>query len=188
MTRVTEHAIEPIILDRWSPRAFLDDALAPEALHQMLEAARWAPSGNNLQPWRFLYSLRGDAHWKRFAALPNTRNRRWCDRAAGLVLVLSGGTSSTHSFDAGCAWGYLALQASAMGWATHAMAGFDHEAARDALKIPQDMHMHALIAIGRPGLASSLPDDLRERERPSDRKPLADIARAGNYDFPLISS
>lgn len=184
MTRRADHGIVSLILDRWSPRAFADDALPVASLRQMLEAARWAPSGNNRQPWRFLYALRADAHWTRFAGLPNERNRRWSDHCAALVLLLSDTSSPTHAFDAGCAWGYLALQASAMGWATHAMGGFDQQGARDALQIPDSLQLHAMIAIGRSGDAARLPEDLREREQPSPRKPLDEFVRAGRFDFP----
>lgn len=167
--RVAAAEILPLILQRWSPRSFTDDHLPPEQLEQMLEAARWAPSSHNAQPWRFLYALRGDAHWDTFVALPNERNQLWCRKAAALLLLVSDSASRTHAFDAGCAWGYLALQAQALGWSTHAMAGFDAQRAREALHVPQTCAIQAMIAIGRRGQPEDLPPALREREQPSSR-------------------
>ena len=83
--RTPDAEILPLFLERWSPRSFTDEALPLAQLQRLLEAARWAPSANNAQPWRFLYALRGDTHWDTFAALPNERNRLWCTQAAALL-------------------------------------------------------------------------------------------------------
>lgn len=180
-TRSTHYPIDPQFLERSSPRALVPEALTRAQLEQIVEAARWAPSASNLQPWHFAYALRGDAHWEAFCTIPNAFNRRWCLNAGALVVVLSNPEASPgkHAFDTGCAWGYLALQAHAMGLATHAMAGIEMDAARSVLQLPAHWTVQAIVAIGRRGERSTLPDDLAEREVESPRKPLADILTAG---------
>lgn len=157
----------------------------------LLEAARWAPSASNVQPWRFVYSLRGDAFWHGHVGLLNENNQKWAASAAALVIILSSryvvapsgdaSISKTHSFDAGCAWGYLALQAHLSGWAAHAMAGFDGERARGLLAVPPAFAVEAMVAIGRQGTVDALPIGLRARELPSQRRPLADSVSAGKF-------
>lgn len=175
--------IEPQFLDRMSPRSFVPEAVTPLQLQQIVEAARWAPSASNHQPWHFAYALRGDAHWEAFSSIPNEFNRRWCLHAGALVAVLSNAEASAgkHAFDTGCAWGFMALQAHALGLATHAMAGIDMPAAHRVLQPPPHWTVQALVAIGQRGPVSSLPDDLAEREVPSPRKPLAEILSAGPF-------
>lgn len=180
-TRIPTHPIAPQFLTRSSPRAFVPEALGREQLESIAEAARWAPSASNVQPWHFAYALRGDAHWEAFSRIPNAFNRRWCLNAGALVVVLSDPQASPakHAFDTGCAWGFMALQAQAMGLATHAMAGIETDVAREVLQLPAHWVVEALVAIGRRGDPASLPADLAEREVPSPRKPLADILTAG---------
>ena len=180
-TRTATVPIEPQFLTRTSPRAFTEAAVTRTQLEQIVEAARWAPSASNLQPWHFAYALHGDAHWKAFSTIPNEFNRRWCLNAGALIVLVSDTEASPgkHSFDAGCAWGYLALQAHAMGLATHAMGGFSADEARKVLNLPEHLVPECVIAVGRRADASTLPDDLREREQPSGRKPLAEMLSAG---------
>ncbi len=173
--------ILPLFLERWSPRSFTEEALPRDALLQMLEAARWAPSANNAQPWRFAYALRGDAAWDAMRSIPNERNQVWSAQAAALVLVLSDTASRYAAFDAGCAWGYLALQAAHQGWAAHAMAGIDADKARQLLNVPENLTVLAMVAIGRRGPAEQLPEGFREREGPSTRRPLADSTVHGAF-------
>ena len=178
--RQPTHPITHQFLDRYSPRAFTGKKLTALDIETMVEAARWAPSASNKQPWHFAYSLHGDANWAAFSTIPNEFNRRWCLNAGALLVVLSDkAESGMHSFDAGCAWGYLALQAHAMGLATHAMGGIEAEAARKVLKLGDNWKVECLVAIGERGDKASLPDDLAEREGPSPRKPLGEILSAG---------
>ena len=178
--RQPTHPITHQILDRYSPRAFTGKKLTALDIETMVEAARWAPSASNKQPWHFAYALHGDANWAAFSTIPNEFNRRWCLNAGALLVVLSDkAESGMHSFDAGCAWGYLALQAHAMGLATHAMGGIEAEAARKVLKLGDNWKVECLVAIGERGDKTSLPDDLAEREGPSPRKPLGEILSAG---------
>lgn len=189
-TRSTAHSIDPLFLDRWSPRAF-DGAVMPEAdLMTMLDAARWAPSSFNYQPWRFLYALRDTPDFARFLDLLMPFNVTWAKDASALLIIVSdnemvmGDTSKpshSHSFDAGAAWAQLALQATRMGYHTHGMAGVDFDRARTELGVPDRFRLEAAIAVGRIGDPATLPDKLREREGPSDRKPLDEIAYPGNF-------
>ena len=185
-TRTTTTSIHPQFLERMSPRAFVPEALTTAQMEQLADAARWAPSASNKQPWHFAYALRGDANWAAFSNIPNEFNRRWCLNAGALIVLLSDKEASPgkHSFDAGCAWGYLALEAHAMGLATHAMGGFSAEEAAAVLKLPENLVPECVIAVGTRGDAAALPDDLREREVASPRKPLAEILSAG----PVVTS
>ena len=179
-TRQSTHPVAAQFLDRSSPRAFSGKKLKAQDIETIVEGARWAPSASNKQPWHFAYALHGDANWAAFSTIPNEFNRRWCLNAGALLVVLSDkAESGMHSFDAGCAWGYLALQAHAMGLATHAMGGIEAEAARKVLKLGDNWKVECLVAIGERGDKASLPDDLAEREGPSPRKPLGEILSAG---------
>ena len=180
-SRTTSTPVSPQFLERMSPRAFVPEALTQAQMEQMVDAARWAPSASNKQPWLFAYALRDDANWAAFSTIPNEFNRRWCLNAGALIVLLSDTEASPgkHSFDAGCAWGYLALEAHAMGLATHAMGGFSAEEARKVLNLPEHLVPECVIAVGKRADASTLPDDLREREIASGRKSLAEVLVAG---------
>lgn len=188
--RTADHAVERIFLRRWSPRAMSGEPLSREEILRLFEAARWAPSTYNEQEWRFLYALRGGQHWERFFALLVETNRAWCRNAALLGCVLShkvfarnGKPNPVHVFDSGLAYMSLALQGSEMGLVVHGMQGFDFDAARNALSVPDDYSVNAMFAVGRPGDPDALPDALREREKPSGRKPVEEIAREGTFTF-----
>jgi nitroreductase len=103
MTRNTTTPIHPQFLGRMSPRAFKPEALSQAQVEQLADAARWAPSASNKQPWHFAYALRGDANWEAFSTIPNEFNRRWCLEAGALIVLLSDRQASPgkHSFDAG---------------------------------------------------------------------------------------
>lgn len=191
--RRADYPIDPIFHARWSPRAFTGEPVPESDLRSMFEAARWAPSSSNLQPWRFLYARAGTPHFERFLHLLNEGNQVWAKNAGALVFVLSKTLqvssrdnklvpSYTHSFDTGTAWGFFALQALQLGWATHGMAGFDKERALVELKVPSGYRPEAAIAIGRRGDKSLLPEHLRERETPSGRHPQREFVFEG--DFP----
>ncbi|MCU1722467.1 MULTISPECIES: nitroreductase family protein [Pseudomonas] len=190
--RVAEYAINEQFIQRWSPRAFTAEPIAEETLLSFLEAARWAPSAYNSQPWRFLFARRDTANWERYLGLLNEFNRSWAQHASALVIVLSkttftapGASEETpalwHTFDTGSAWGHLALQASLSGWHTHGMAGFDQELTRKELKIPDEYVLHAVIAIGKLGDKATLAEYLQAREVPSPRRPLSELAAEGDF-------
>ena len=166
------------------------EPLADEELMTLFEAARWAPSTYNEQEWRFLYAKRGTEHWHTFFDLLMDANKVWCQRAAVLVVVLShkvfernGKPNPVHTFDTGAAFENLALQGAAMGLVVHGMAGFDRNKARAALGVPDDYAVEAMIALGRPGDPADLPPELREREKPSERKAVAQFVREGVFAF-----
>jgi nitroreductase len=162
------------------------DPLDQAELLTLFEAARWAPSTRNEQEWRFFYARRGTPHWDAFHGLLAEGNKTWCAKAAVLVIVVSrtrfsnsGGANPVHSYDCGAAWQNLALQAAAMGLVAHGMAGFDYAKAREVLRLPDDQAVEAMIALGRAGDPADLPDDLQAREKPSGRKPVAEIIHEG---------
>jgi nitroreductase len=192
--RQPDYRIDPQFTERWSPRAFTGEALDQGTLMTCLEAARWAPSGNNLQPWRFVYGLRGTPAFQRLLNTLMDSNRVWAAQAGALVLVLSrtqrlvpgkAGPQpiASHAFDAGAAWMSLALQAQALGLHAHAMGGFDRAKARELLGVPEDHAQHAVVALGRRGDASLLPPALQERETPNARLPLSALVAEGQFSF-----
>lgn len=191
-SRTADFPIDPIFLERWSPRAFTGEAISVADLNTMLEAARWAPSSYNSQPWVFLYARRDTPHWEKFLGLLNEFNRSWAKNASALIIAVSNSVmrppgsdkdvpSHSHSFDAGAAWGSLALQATKMGWHVHGMVGFDLTRAFAELNVPAGYRVEAAIAVGRKGDKSMLPEGLQAREVPSPRKPLAEVAREGGF-------
>jgi nitroreductase len=188
--RKPEHAIDKLFLDRWSPRALSGEPITNKEMLGLFEAAKWAPSGSNGQPWRFLCARRDTENWPLFFDLLVEFNQGWAKNAAVLVIVISRTTFEhnnkpcvTHAFDAGAAWGYLALHGSLRGLVVHGMAGFDYEKARSELQIPEGYEVHAMAAIGKPGRKEDLPPKLQEREIPSDRKKLAQIICEGKFSF-----
>ena len=187
MTRVAQHPIEALFLDRWSPRAMSGEALDRAELDRLFEAARWAPSSMNGQPWRFAFAVAGSPNFATYFDLLVPGNRPWCERAGALVVVLSkttfdnGKPARTHSFDAGAAWMSLALQGSRMGLVVHAMQGFDYDAARERLGVPEEYAVECMIALGKPGRVEDLPEGYRARELPSDRKPVEAFAFEGAF-------
>ena len=193
-SRTTQYPISEIFLNRWSPRAHANEEISAETLNTILEAAGWAPSAYNFQPWRFIYARKGTAHWDKLLGLLNEFNQGWAKSASALVFLRSkkaslppGQTAEvpnpTHSFDAGAAWGYLALQASLLGWQAHGMAGIDRDKARVELGVPDDYSVEIAFTVGRVGDKNTLPEGLRARETPSPRKPLAEIAAEGKFKF-----
>ncbi|PLP88702.1 nitroreductase family protein [Pseudomonas sp. FFUP_PS_473] len=192
--RVADYAINDQFIQRWSPRAFTAEPISEETLLSFLEAARWAPSAYNSQPWRFLYARRDTPNWERYLGLLNEFNRSWAQHASALVIIASkttftapGASEETpalwHTFDTGSAWGHLALQASLSGWYTHGMAGFDQALTRKELKIPEGYDLHAVVAIGKLGDKASLAEGLQAREVPSPRRPLSELAAEGDFSL-----
>src|SRR5688572_24561091 len=152
------HAIDGLFVDRWSPRAMSGEPMAESDLIALFEAAHWAPSSGNSQPWRFLYARRDTDDWPLFFDLLNEGNRTWCHRAAALIVFVSRTTHEqsgrpliTHSYDTGAAWMTFAYQGWLRGLVVHGMAGFDYARAKTALQVPDDMAIEAMAAVGHPG-------------------------------------
>ncbi|MGF6439712.1 nitroreductase family protein [Paraburkholderia youngii] len=190
--RSTDFPIHSQFVECWSPRAFTLDAIDEHALLTILEAARWAPSSYNSQPWRFVYARRETDQWVSFLSFLNEFNRSWAVRAAAIVVILSKQTFRlpgrveefslpTHSFDAGVAWAFLALQASLLGWGAHALAGINRDLIRSDLSIPDDFSIEVCVALGQSGDAALLPHFLQAKEVPSNRRPLVDMAGEGRF-------
>lgn len=187
MSRTADHPIDQRFLDRWSPRAMDGNPLSEEDLFRLFEAARWAPSSGNGQPWKYLYAIAGTDHFDTFYNLLLPGNQSWCIRAGALIVVLSrkvsesGRPSPTHSYDTGASWMSFALQASAQGLVAHGMAGFDYEKAREVLEIPDEYHVNAMIAVGYPGNVEQLTEKEQSRETPSNRKSITEFISEGKF-------
>jgi nitroreductase len=190
--RNPEYEVADIFLNRWSPRAFTGEEIADKTLFSFVEAARWAPSSFNSQPWRFLYAKRGTAWFDTFLGLLNERNQAWAKNASVLLVLVSkttmtppGRTDSLpaphHSFDAGAAWSNFALQATLSGWYAHGIAGFDAGRARTELNSPPEYHIDVAIAVGRRGDKSILPEAFHGGENPNSRKPVKDVMLEGAF-------
>jgi len=186
--RQPEHPINPLILGRWSPRALSGEPLTAEELMSLFEAAKWAPSSSNQQPWRFIYARRDTPAWSKLFSLLTPSNQEWTQRAAALIVIVSqqvfpAGPSRTASFVTGAAWENLALEASGRGLVAHAMSGFDYDRAKIELKVPDDYKVEAMAAVGRPGDKEQLPERHRKWEFPSGRKSLHEIISEGEFRF-----
>lgn len=186
--RKADYPIEKLFLDRWSPRSMSGEPIEKEELFRLFEAARWAPSSYNNQPWRILYARRDTPEWPLFLDLLVDVNKSWAKNAAALVVIISKTTfdhnekpSITHSFDAGAAWANLALQGASMGLVIHGMQGFDYDRARADLGIPAVFKVEAMVAIGKPGNIEALPEEIQKREVPNDRRKLSGTAFEGKF-------
>jgi len=186
--RASDYPVNPIILNRWSPRSMTEDEISDKDLFTIFEAARWAPSSYNNQPWRIIYAKRGTSEFDKFLSFLIEFNQKWASKAACLVVIVSKNTfdknqkpSMTHSFDTGAAWENMALQGTSMGFVVHGMQGFDYEMAKKELNIPDDHTVEAMAAIGVRGSIELLPDEMKEREKPSDRKELKEIVMMGKF-------
>jgi nitroreductase len=182
------HPIDKLFVDRWSPRAMSGEPIAEQELLVLFEAARWAPSSFNNQPWRILYARRHSEHWPLFLSLLVEGNRAWANQAAALLLFVSkttfdhnGKPARTHSYDTGAAWENLALQAMLRGYVAHGMQGFDYERARLELEVPKEYQVEAMAAIGLPGPKESLPEMLQAKEVPNDRRPISQSVCEGPF-------
>lgn len=185
--RKPESPVNDIFVHRWSPRAMSGEEIDDATLKSLFEAARWAPSSNNNQPWRFIYARRNTPYWDTIFGLMNEGNQVWAKNAAVLIVVISkttfdsGKPARTHSYDAGAAWVSLALQGSLLNLVVHGMQGFDYDRAKQELQVPDDYQVEAMIAIGRHGKKEDLPAYQQEREFPSSRKSVSEIAMEGMF-------
>lgn len=186
----SDHPIHDLIQRRWSPRAFADRAVSPELQRSLFEAARWAPSAGNGQPWSFIVADRFRAP-EDFAAmldLLNPSNQNWARHASLLLIgvtqrIRDEGKEARHAlYDLGMAAENLVLQCVELGLAAHQMAGFDFERARDVYAIPPSHEAIVAIAIGYQGIHSALPAELQLREMAErQRKPLSAFIYAGRF-------
>lgn len=186
--RQPERDVLPLFVQRWSPRAFRPEPVPRRVLESMVEAARWAPSSINLQPWRFHITTTG-ATRKLWDTAVGERNRTWSDKAGALVWVVartSMGPNPFHPpeapnrhalFDTGMAAIQFVLEGERHGVRSHFLGGVDVQAARELLGLAPDEEVVCAIVVGYPADPADLPEPLRRRETPSGRKPAAEIAR-----------
>lgn len=185
--RRTPFDILPLVLNRWSPRSFASDPPSEDQLAACFEAARWAPSSNNEQPWRFLYARR-EEELTLFRSCLVEFNQAWANAAPVLIAVCAkktfshdGSPNACHAFDSGAAWMLFALEARRRGLYTHGMAGFDREKAARVLQVPEDFEVLAFVALGHRGPKEALPARLQNREFPSSRNPVESFAFEGAF-------
>lgn len=175
--RVPEAAVDEQLLARWSRRAISCEPLPFDVVRSLFEAARWAPSAGNLQPWLFVYAADAPVR-KRAHQLLSEQNRRWAERAPLLIFVFArrshpetGRPLRSAAFDTGAAWFSLALQAQRLGLVARAMGGIHHDRTYRALGVPEEQFESLVaIAVGYPGDPAALPEDLAFKEQPTPRK------------------
>jgi len=187
----THHPIHDLLQHRWSPRAFSEKPVPKEVLRSLFEAARWAPSSNNEQPWAFLVTTRDDRenHAKMLSTLVEF-NQAWAKQAPVLAIAVSelafaktGKPNRNAFYDTGAAVADLSLEALSHGLFVHQMAGFDPHKAIELFEIPSGWEPIAAFVIGYPGDHESLPEPLRQRElAPRERKPLESFVMGGQWD------
>lgn len=197
--RKPDHEIAPIFIDRWSPRAYTGEDIPDSILMSCFEAARWAPSSTNQQPWRFIYAKRGSERWPVFVNAILERSRLWAQNASAIVFFVSKKAvfargehkiSRSHAFDAGAAWENFALQASILGWSAHAIGGYDQVNGPRMLGIPDEgWQVHCAVALGKRGDKAMLLPEFAAREHPNGRVPLPLLLMEGGFkpeltDFP----
>jgi nitroreductase len=187
---VTDVALHELIRNRWSPRAFSDRPVPPEVLRSLFEAARWAPSSNNEQPWAYLVATKDDPqNFAKMVSVLVEFNANWAKHAPVLALSVAHLEMQRDSkpnrvalHDVGSATAQLTLEANSRGLQVHQMAGFDFEKARQTFGIPPDWEPVAAMAIGYPGDPQSLPEKLRDRELAQrTRKPLSEFVMTGGW-------
>ena len=180
----TLEGILPVIEHRWSPRAFADREVSPADLAKVFEAARWAPSSSNEQPWSYLLGLRNSDTFNKIASALAGFNQSWAPKAPALILGVTrtrfarnGNPNNYALYDLGAATAFLILQATAMGLVTHQMAGFDQDAARKGLGIPEEYALGSVMALGYQDEPATLPNDklIETETTPRTRKALSEF-------------
>lgn len=179
--------VMPAFFHRWSPRSFADREVSPATLAKVFEAARWAASSYNEQPWRFLVGMRGSSTWQKIFDSLGEFNQGWANSAPVLMVnaahtkfARNGAPNRVALYDLGAAASYMTLQASVLGLAAHQMAGFDTEKARRLLGIPDDYVMGAAIALGYQGEPAALANEglVQQEIAPRSRMPLEEFVLA----------
>ncbi len=183
--RIASADVDPLFINRWSPRSFSDEQLTGAEIASIFEGARWSPSSFNRQPWLFVYETDGPDR-ETFDSILMPGNQLWASKAPLIGFIFAetktqeGRRPRTSQFDTGAAWMALALQARSLGIYTHGMAGIDYDSVHEKLGVSDEYYtaMCGFVA-GRIGPREALPEDLQERESPNDRKPLNEIAHKG---------
>lgn len=189
--RQSDYPINPLFLERWATRAFDDSVMPKDDLMTILEAAHWAPSSGNSQPWRLIYTPRDSERWDDAVSLLMDGNQVWAKHASVLVFVVSQKTRlnhsgeeveiGTHSFDSGSAWMSAAMQAKMLGYESHGMAGIHKDRIAAHYAIPENYAVEMAFVLGKHGDVTALPQPLQERDVPSQRLPLGDVAFESSF-------
>lgn len=186
----SDFPVHELIRERWSPRAFADKPVPKDVLRSIFEAARWAPSSNNEQPWAYVVATREEKeNFEKALSVLVEFNINWAKSAAALAIAVARLTFAKNNapnrnaqYDTGAASALLSVEATARGLAVHQMAGFDPEKARQVFGIPAGWEPIAALAIGYPGDPASLPQPLMDRElAPRTRKPITEFVMAGHW-------
>ena len=185
---ITTIDIHPVIKNRWSPRSFSDKAITTEQLQRIFEAARWAPSSFNEQPWRFIVGIKGDDTWNKLHESLVEFNQIWAGNAPVLALAIGKKTSAkgeknaVYQYDVGQSMAYITLQAEAEGLRSHQMGGFSRTKARELFNIPEDFEPMVMTAIGYQDEADKLKPDFADMEKqPRARMPLEELVFAEKH-------
>jgi len=183
--RQPNYPINPLLYSRFSPRAMSGEPISNDQLMSLFEAARWAPSASNLQPWKFFYAHKETKNWATYFDFLSEFNQIWTKNAAVLVVVTTQienekDRSATAEYDAGAAWQNLALEATNQGLIAHGIGGFDRTKATHELNLPSSYKAIAMIAIGKPGDLSQIPERMHKQEVPNQRKDLSEIVQEGS--------
>jgi nitroreductase len=186
----SDFPVHELIRERWSPRAFSDKPVPPDVLRSIFEAARWAPSSNNEQPWAYIVAIKDDKeNFDKMLSVLVEFNAQWARSApvvalaeAKLNFAKNNAPNRNAQYDTGAASALLSVEATAQGLAVHQMAGFDPEKARQVFGIPPGWEPIAALAIGYPGDPASLPPPLKDRElAPRTRKSIAEFVMARQW-------
>jgi nitroreductase len=185
---ITSQDIHPIIKNRWSPRSFSNKKVSNDQLNNILEAARWAPSSFNEQPWRFILGIKGDDTWDKLHDCLVEFNQIWAGSAPVLLLAVGKKTSakgeenSVYQYDVGQSMAYITLQAEAEGLRSHQMGGFSKSKARKHFNIPEEFNPMVMAAIGYQDAPEQLQPNFAEMEKqPRDRKPIDELVFTGSF-------
>lgn len=195
----SDFPVHQLIRERWSPRAFADKPISPEVLRSLFEAARWAPSSNNEQPWAYIAATKDDkASFEKVLGTLVEFNAGWAKNApvlaiavARLAFAKNNAPNRMAQYDTGAATALLSVEATAHGLAVHQMAGFDPQKARQTFAIPAEWEAVAALAIGYPGNPDTLPQPLKDRElAPRTRKPISEFVMTGSWGHtaPFVSN
>lgn len=189
----TDFPVNDLVRNRWSPRAFSEKLVSAETLRSLFEAARWAPSCYNEQPWAFLVATKDDSeNFDKVIATLVPGNASWAKNAPVAGLAVSelafqknGAPNRNAFYDTGAAMAWLTVEATTRGLFVHQMAGYDPNKARELFGIPQEWEAIAAFVLGYPGEASALPEKLRDRETGlRSRKPLREFVMDSRWGQP----
>ena len=185
-----DHPVHDFILERWSPRSFSEKAVSPDVLRSLFEAARWAASSYNDQPWSYLVATKDDEkNYSKMLSVLMDMNAAWAKQAPVLAISVArqkfkhnGTPNPVALHDVGAANAQLTMGATSRGLVVHQMAGFDHDKAREVFGIPEDWEPVSAMAIGYPGDPETLPEPLRKPEKAArTRKPLSEFVMTGQW-------